>query len=221
VLRGQLADDLLGRGVQRGEQVDRAVPHVVEAAPLRHPGQHRQHRRGPLKRLDLWLLIHREHRGVRRRREIQADPVADLSISKGSGEMLKSSVRQGCRPNARQIRSTLEGEIPTRFASSRFDQCVAPWGNSSRVRTTTSSTWASVMVRGTPGRGSSARPSSRSRRNRARQRLTVLRLTSSRAETAVLLPPSAQASTIRARSASPCAVVRRFAQPCYVSRSTI
>jgi hypothetical protein len=36
-----------------------------------------------------------------------------------------------------------------------------------------------------------------------------------------LLPPSAQASTIRARSASPCAVVRRFAQPCYVSRSTI
>jgi transposase len=51
---------------------------------------------------------------------------------------------------ARQIRCTLVGEIPTRLASSRLDQCVAPSGTSSRVRTTTSSTWASVIVRGTP-----------------------------------------------------------------------
>ncbi|MGW0817368.1 hypothetical protein ACWD00_29780, partial [Streptomyces viridiviolaceus] len=58
------------------------------------------------------------------------------------------SVRQGCSPKARQIRSTLVGEIPTRRARSRFDQWVAPSGTSSSVRTTTSSTWASVMVRG-------------------------------------------------------------------------
>ena len=124
-------------------------------------------------------------------------------MSSGSGEILKSSVRQGCNPNARQIRCTDVGEIPTRRASSRFDQWVAPSGVSSRVRTTTSSTWASVIVRGTPGRGSSPSPSSRFARNRARHLVTVVRLTPSRAATAILGAPSAQASTIRARSASP------------------
>ena len=109
--------------------------------------------------------------------------------------------------------------MPTWRASSRLDQCVAPSGTSSRVRTTTSSTWASVMVRGTPGRGSSPSPSSRRARNRSRHFLTVVRLTRSRAATAMLLRPSAQASTIRARSASPCAVFRRFAQFSNVRRS--
>ena len=80
---------------------------------------------------------------------------------------MKASVRHGCSPKACQIRSTLAGEMPTRLTSSRFDQCAAPSGTSSSVRTTTSSTWASVMVRGTPGRGSSLSPSSRSRRNLA------------------------------------------------------
>ena len=69
---------LPGGGVQRGEQVDRAVPHVVEAAPLGYPGHHRQHRGGPLQGLDLRLLIDREDRRVRRRREVQAHHVADL-----------------------------------------------------------------------------------------------------------------------------------------------
>ena len=109
--------------------------------------------------------------------------------------------------------------MPTWRASSRLDQCVAPSGTSSRVRTTTSSTWASVIVRGTPGRGSSPSPSSRRVRNRARHLVTVTRLTLNRAATAVLLRPSAQASTIRARSASPCAVFRRFAQFSNVRRS--
>src|SRR5262249_6104387 len=89
-----------------------------------------------------------------------------------------------------------------------------------KVRTTTSSTWASVIVRGTPGRGSSVDPSSRSRTKRARHLLTVLRLTPSRAATATLLPPWAQASTIRARSARPCAVLRRLTQFSNVRRSS-
>src|SRR5216117_1765041 len=37
-----------------------------------------------------------------------------LSISRGSGETLNVSVRQGWSPNARQIRSTLDGEMPAR-----------------------------------------------------------------------------------------------------------
>src|SRR5262249_18639788 len=97
--------------------------------------------------------------------------------------------------------------------------CVAPSRTSSKVRTTTSSTWASVMVRGTPGRGSSLSPSSRFRKKRARHLLTVPRLTPSRAATATLLPPCAQASTIRARNARPCAVLRRLAQFSNVRRS--
>ena len=134
-----------------------------------------------------------------------------------------SPERGGSTKNGPLVRSigrcTLAGEIPTWRASSRLDQWVAPSGVSSRVRTTTSSTWASVIVRGTPGRGSSPSPSSRRARNRARHLITVTRLTRSRAATAVLLRPSAQASTIRARSASPCAVFRRFAQFSNVRRS--
>ncbi len=105
------------------------------------------------------------------------------------------------------------GQLPLRPA-------VAPAGTSSRVRTTTSFTWASVRVRGTPGRGSSDSPSSRSRRNLVRHRRTVPRSVSSRAATAVLLSTSAQASTMRARLARPCATVRRFAHPCKISRSS-
>jgi hypothetical protein len=51
-----------------------------------------------------------------------------LPVSSGSGETLNVSVRHGWSPNACQIRSTLAGEMPTRLASSRFDQCVAPSG---------------------------------------------------------------------------------------------
>jgi hypothetical protein len=43
VLGGQLADHLAGGDVQRREQVDGAVPDIVKAAPLGHPGDHRQH----------------------------------------------------------------------------------------------------------------------------------------------------------------------------------
>jgi hypothetical protein len=76
-LGGQVADDLAGGGVQRGEQVDGAVPDIIVAAPLGHPGDHRQHRGSPLQRLYLRLFIHCEDRGIGRRRQIQAHDVAD------------------------------------------------------------------------------------------------------------------------------------------------
>jgi hypothetical protein len=71
------------------------------------------------------------------------------------------------------------------------------------VVTTTCSTWASVMVRGRPGRGSSDKPSSLSWANRARHVAAVLLLSPNRPATSVLEPPSAHPSTIRARIASP------------------
>jgi hypothetical protein len=90
------------------------------------------------------------------------------------------------------MRCTLVGKIPTGRASSRLDQCVAPSGTCSRVRTTTSSTWASVMVRGTPGRGSSVSPSSRSCRKRTRHLVTVLRLTPARHREVAVSPGAGQ-----------------------------
>jgi Transposase, Mutator family len=46
-----LPDHRAGGDVQCREQVDSAVPHVVEAAPFGYPGDHRQHRGGPLQGL--------------------------------------------------------------------------------------------------------------------------------------------------------------------------
>ncbi len=159
VLGGQRADHLAGGGVQRGEQVDGAVPDVVMAAPLGHaraasaaPGRSAPAPGSAASR--------RPRRPPRSPAAPGTGPTTSriLSMSSGSGEILKSSVRQGCSPNARQMRCTLVGEMPTWRASSRLDQCVAPSGVSSRVRTTTSSTWASLMVRGTPGPGLIAQP---------------------------------------------------------------
>ena len=132
MLGGQPADDLAGGGVQRGEQVDGAVPGVVVAAPLGHSGDYRQHRGGPLQRLDLRFFVHGEDCRVRRRGQVQVHDARILPVSSGSGEILKSSVRHGWRPKDRQMRCTLVAEIPTCQASSRFDQCMAPSGVSSK-----------------------------------------------------------------------------------------
>ncbi len=109
--------------------------------------------------------------------------------------------------------------MPARLASSRLDQCVAPSGTSSKVLTTTASICASVIVRGTPGRGSSLSPANRAVTNRLRHFPTVTRVIPSSAATAILLLPSAHSSTMRARWAKPCAVLRRLAHPSNVRRS--
>ena len=78
-----------------------------------------------------------------------------LSTNSGSVDNLKVSARCGCRPKARQMRCTLEVEMPLLRAIARELQWVAPSGMVSRVATTTASTLASSIERGTPGRGSS------------------------------------------------------------------
>jgi hypothetical protein len=100
--------------------------------------------------------------------------------------------------------------IPVARAIDRVDQWVSLLGGgSSSVLVITCSTWASAMVRGRPGRGSSARPSSRSRTNRPRHLVTVCGQISSRSATALLVTPSAQANTILQRNASACVVLDR------------
>src|SRR4051794_37678864 len=56
-----LPEHLAGGHVQRGEQVRRAVPHVVVGALLGRVERDRQHRLGPVQGLDLRFLIDREH----------------------------------------------------------------------------------------------------------------------------------------------------------------
>jgi hypothetical protein len=138
----------------------------------------------------------------------------------GSFESFQRSRRWGCSPNARQIRDTAVCERPTSAAIERVDQCVASLGVVSKVLTITSSTRASVTVRGRPGRGSSTRPSSRCAAKRARHLVTIGRVTPSRSAISVFFRPSAASSTIRDRCASACALLRRRAHASNRSRSS-
>ncbi len=142
-----------------------------------------------------------------------------FSTKSGSLDSLKVPVRCGCRPKARQIRVIAVCESPLALAIERVLQCVAPRGVCSSVIVITRSTSSSPILRGAPGRGSSSRPSTRRSTNRLRQLPTVTRWTPSRSATSPLVSPSAQARTMRARCARPCAVFRRRAHACSVSRS--
>ncbi len=127
----------------------------------------------------------------------------------------------GLRPNARQILDTADWDMPADLAIDRVDQCVSPLGGCcSSVVVITFSTCSSVTVRGRPGRGSSLRPFRRASRNRDRHLPAVVRDIPSSAATALTPAPSAQARTIRDRSASACAVFRRRAHPSRTCRSS-
>jgi hypothetical protein len=93
------------------------------------------------------------------------------------------------------------------LAIDRVDQCVASFGAVSNVLTITSSTFASVILRGCPGRGSSNSPSNRSARNRSRHFATVLRWTHNSRQISPVLRPSAHSNTIRERCANACPLV--------------
>jgi hypothetical protein len=141
-------------------------------------------------------------------------------MNRGSADSLKGSVRCGLSPNAFQIRPIVDLLNPDRLAIDARDQCVASLGVSSRVATTTASTCSSVIVRGTPGRGSSTSPSSRRVTNRARHLPTVGSDTPSSAATCLLVAPVAHASTIRHRNANAWELLARRDQRSSVWRSS-
>jgi hypothetical protein len=140
-------------------------------------------------------------------------------MKSGSRESFQVSVRCGWSPNARQIRDTAVCVSPTSPAIDRVDQCVASFGAVSSVLTITSSTCASLIVRGRPGRGSSVRPSRRSSPKRLRHFRAVAWSMSRRSAISVFFRPSAASNTIRERNASACALDRRRAQRSNCSRS--
>ena len=74
----QVGDDLPRGDLQGGEEVHGAVALVVVGGPGRGGRQHGQRRRGPVERLDLRFLVHREHRRRDRRAHVEGDEVPDL-----------------------------------------------------------------------------------------------------------------------------------------------
>ncbi len=120
---------------------------------------------------------------------------------KGSLDSLNLSTRWGCSPNECQIRTMARWEKPVCFAMRRVDQWV-PWsGSVSSFRVTTSSTCASVILRGAPDRGSSVSPCIPSARKRSRHLPAATRDTSNFWATSALERPSAQFRIMRARNA--------------------
>jgi hypothetical protein len=202
------ADDPAGGDVQSGKQRSGAVALVIMAPPLGLSRSHRQQRLGAVKGLDLRLSRRRTAQA-----HVRESPtmLRTLSTNNGSCDSLKVSTRCGCKPKARQMRPTLEVELPLRRAMLRVLQCLASGGWLSSVCTMTLSTLASSIWRGAPGRGSSSRPSRPRSTKRRRHLPTVCGVTRSRAAIALLLRPAGRPSTIRARNAKACAVLRRCA----------
>ena len=66
-----------------------AVPLVVVCHGLAPPGLDRQSGLGAVERLDLAFLVEREHRGMRRRIEIEADDVGELGLKAGIARPLE------------------------------------------------------------------------------------------------------------------------------------
>jgi dihydroxyacetone kinase len=72
------ADHAAVEHVEGGEQGGRAVALVVVRHGTGAAGLHRQARLGAVERLDLALLIDREHDGMRRRVDIEANDISEL-----------------------------------------------------------------------------------------------------------------------------------------------
>jgi len=169
-------------GVRRAATLRPGVAAAVVAVPVAHHALAGELQEGRV--VGEEAAVQRLLGGARR---VQvAEPLAD---GDDDLEDLNPSVRCGLSRNAFQIRPTVDLDSPDRRAIDARDQCVASGGVSSSVATITASTWASVIVRGAPGRGSSTSPSSRRATNRDRHLPTVGSDTPSSAATWVLVAP--------------------------------
>lgn len=132
---------------------------------------------------------HRPHRDVERGKE-RCRAVTDIGAGSpfghtgGHGQNRLLAIQ-------RLNRQIVVCDRPVSEAMDRIDQCVASFGVVFHVRSITSATCASDIVRGRPGRYSSVRPSIRSFTKRLRHLPTVCSCTPSRDTTTLLGRPSA------------------------------
>ena len=82
-------DHLAGRDIERGEQIQGPMAHVVVGPSLGLAKIHRQDGLRALQRLNLRLLVDREDHRIRRRCYVQPTTSRIFSTSCGSGEILK------------------------------------------------------------------------------------------------------------------------------------
>jgi hypothetical protein len=206
------ADDLAGGGIERREERGSSVPAVVVSAQLGQSRTHRQDWLGPVQGLDLALIVGAEDERPLRRIEIQPNDVAHLL------HQLRISVQL---EGVRTVRLEPEGAPDPQcggvtetsaLAMPRVLHWVALRGVDSKVHTTTSSTFASLIRRGAALRGSSSSPAGPRATNQARDGPTVALVTRSFSATAMLLRPDEQPNTMRDGSANAWAVVRRRVQ---------
>ena len=103
-------DHLAGRDVERGEQIQSPMAHVVVSPSLGLAEVHRQDRLRALQRLDLRLLVHREDHGIRRRSHVQAHHVPDLlhelRIRRELETLRTMRLQPECPPDASDHRMT-------------------------------------------------------------------------------------------------------------------
>ena len=100
----------------------------------------RQSRLGTVKRLDLALFVDRQHNGVGRWIDVEADDVPmsrSLAAKWGSLDSLNCRSRCGCRPCPRQMRCTELMLMPVVLAIADAVQCVVSPGGARSVRATT------------------------------------------------------------------------------------
>ena len=122
---------------ERSEQGGGAVPLVVVRHRLAAPRLDRQSGLGAVERLDLALLIKREHHRMVRRIDIEPDDVGEFRGKAGIARRLKVRRRCSCSLCARQMRWTEPCERPQALAIAGPVQWVAWCGGSVQVSATT------------------------------------------------------------------------------------
>ena len=156
--------DLAGGHVQRGEQGGDAVAQVVMACAARACPGIIGSTGADRSRAWIWrFLIDAEHQRLFRRIQIEPDDVADLVDEVRVGADLEGVDQVRFEPERLPDPAHRRLRQPVLLAIDARDQWVASPGWRSSVATTTCSICSSPIVRGAPGRGSSASPSNRRR----------------------------------------------------------
>src|SRR5947208_8959351 len=197
-----VADGDSARHIQGRKQRCHTMTFVIMRLPGRHTGRQRKNRLRTVQRLDLTLLIHAQHDRMIRRIHIQPHDVPHLLHElRVFGEL---KVFHPMRLQSESMPDPYNGGLrqPCFPAISRLLQWVLLSGIDSSVWVMTSSTCASLMDRGAPGRGSSKSPSRRPTRKRSRHLHTVAPVTCNFFATTPLLHPSSHLSTCLSRIAS-------------------
>src|SRR5215831_16929792 len=101
---------------------------VIVRAPLGLSGPHRQQGLRAVQSLNLALFIHAKPTACSGGFMYKPTMSRTFSMSCGSGDSLKVSLRCGCNPKACQIRLTVIRLSPVALANSRVDQWVCPRG---------------------------------------------------------------------------------------------